>query len=579
MESSVEPETATDSVTQPEETSKGEAGEQSTKNASSGEDSSKSKDPKESKPPNAEPSAASTTATATTSAPSEQAQGKERWLEFGLGKGVDITRSYGPRGFEKAPHLLEPDEKLVEILLENEGYSKFDKSFTATSDDGSSIGADLNTKGNPIPALQWLQVDFGLDSLKHDDKKSLTKTAAGFQILTRTVSFEQSAVISADRPPSLVETVLDAEKLKAGEEKAGTESGRVEICSAVIASEKIANATHFVDTLQLGAKAFEVYVNRSDNKSEKTSVKGSAGLFSCCSKSTAATTETDGGENGHVHAVMETDGSGGASLNIDMDETKVATSTVSDVQTMCGPGFHFNFAKDADNSGLNVSESQEAAIGFRLAPISELIRDSVWKKAMNTCVQHCYENFLKTAKPLIERDGPFILKAGRFFLRKDGNRLVTTEERKRATALYIHTADLDGISDKPSINVRGVTFNILHKGDGVEEFLCVSTEERVAQLRQNVPGQSYCTFALASIASKEHASVASWGNGEPKVIFRKTSTLKRRQYLAVDCSGGSARLKPDSNDVQLQNEGLPLGGAISLQSQTLLSQFTLHNYP
>ena len=335
---------------------------------------------------------------------------EKKFSSFGLGKGIDVTRSYkyeSYEAFDDSSLLLDPVDDSVEILRDGVGRGNFSTSYDAKWDKDTQGSATLDT-----PALKWLKIDVGLDSLARGRKRQFSQQAIGYQIITRVVAFKRTALLDSKRKPSLVETILEEEKVKRGGGDLSA-AERLAVCAAVIGDERLNHATHFVHTIELGAKSFKTVAHGEVDINRTLKVDGQAG---CCggasasassaspaSPSTAPTDTPDGPSRLSLSIDVDEPDGGGPGIHVSFQRTRSIEQKIDHqrIRTIADPNLDLP-PPDGDSSKVTISESQEAAIGFRLAPISLLIRDSEWKAAMEEALKNDHVAFLSNEDPLVD---------------------------------------------------------------------------------------------------------------------------------------------------------------------------------
>jgi hypothetical protein len=504
------------------------------------------------------------------------AEVKVSWSEMGLGRGIDGSAPSSMRAGALSL-LVSPREDLVEELRAGAGYKSFESKVIAES----TLQRELTGSLDSGEIIRSVKLDFGIDSLSRKYEGRFEATARGEQIHNRTIRFTSASFapiggvdvsteeVRLGEPKCFLEEVLQ-EKIQSVEKPTPeTEEWRVEVCKRCITDPRIGGATHFISSLDLGAKVFRITTSSTHSENKNFGLK--------------ANVRSDGPGS---ESVPESDG-------MDQDDALLSL----------GVGFNENSMKRASVSGSNyqaiihpevqlnemhtkIEKDQERTIGFELSPVALLLRDSLWREPMKVaCKQYIAERVARQPAR-VGQEGPFMLKCGSFYLREENGCVRVTRDIKNASPFYIvipggqKTRKLDVVEDPTT------KFTIVYRtNNGMDLFLCISTHSKEAIFKHIPFHQSEATFQLRHLDMCSHASLQDWSN-QCLMLHRRTRFLRRRQYLALvshdnDLDESSVRLTGFREEGYMAgniDQRFTVRGATEVFKDTKMPQFQLYNY-
>ena len=308
-------------------------------------------------------------------------EAKSTWSEMGLGRGIDGSEPSCMRAGALSV-LVSPREDLVEELCAGAGYKSFDAKVLAES----TLQRELTGSLDSGEIIRSVKLDFGIDSLSRQYEGRFEATAHGEQIHNRTIRFTSAAFAphlqpsTADslkgyhgEPNCFLEEVLREKIQLAGKSSTETEEWRVEVCKRCIMDPRIGGATHFISSLDLGAKVFQITTSSIQTERKNMDFKAKVG------------TDTNG-------SLPESEGKDQDdalfSLGVGFNENSMKKASVSgsNYQAIIHPDVQLN------EMHTKIEKDQERTIGFELSPVALLLQDSLWREPMKlACKQYIAE--------------------------------------------------------------------------------------------------------------------------------------------------------------------------------------------
>jgi hypothetical protein len=289
----------------------------------------------------------------------------------------------------------------------------------------------------------------------------------------------------------------------------------VDICMDILKNEN-RGATHFVSSIDLGAKVFYTETSRQTKSSSKVSVK-------------AGIDYADSGASGHVSSSGQS----------------VIRSLTSGTTATIHPEVNMQTIKTI------VTPQQEKMIGCEVSPVWLLVQDRDWRQAMkHACWVYVKEHIWKSSFPMISKGGPFNIASGHCFLtvREDAEKgyvLEGTKQRQDASLMYIEiphpTNTGSSTSDQSNDPLRDPDFGFYiyysisrEKRSGIKLYLCADpSDETTIRLVTRIPSHnSYSRLYVECPSTQTLAPLSQWAK-EPLHLLRKTAYMKRRQYVVM----------------------------------------------
>lgn len=279
-------------------------------------------------------------------------------VEMGLGKGIDATNS----GQQLLDLQMCPVKAVVEQSTIGTGYKGFSSEISSHSTLKRATSTQLAlTSSLPI------KLDFSTEVRRKEDTQ-IVRQAQGQQIHTRTIRFMigeiqrpaggmgggdeggSADIIPLSRIEALLQEQVKTESLSYSEGQKIPLVKRVEISRQVL-EEQNRGATHFVFSVDLGAKVFRVKRKTVRKKDQSVSTSASAS-----------------GGSASVQGQMK--------VQFTDDTMELASSNSRRIHAVIHPAVSLNRMKTV------IEPEQEKVISFEISPISELIRDEWWREAV-----------------------------------------------------------------------------------------------------------------------------------------------------------------------------------------------------
>jgi hypothetical protein len=457
-------------------------------------------------------------------------------VDMGLGKGIDSTKN----GQRLLDLQLQPSKVIVEQLTTRSGYQTFFSEIASHSSLTKDMSSQLAIR-SPVP----LQIAFSTE-VKRKEESRMVRIAQGQQILTRTVRFKireiQRAPEAIDHedgnesgeeavPLSTLEALLEEQVKAEGLNYSSGESipadKRTQISLDVLVN-KNRGATHFVSSVDLGAKIFQI-----KSKTTKT-----------VTKTTSASASADGGS---------TSVAGDLKLQFNDTYLDMASSNVKNIHAVVDPAVRLKQMKTM------IFPQHERVIALEISPISQIIRNKFWRESViEACKQYAEDSILKVPA-MIGTGGPFVIKADDYYFKvnDDRSRVQGTANPHDADCFYIYTddtvirdvnPDVNSESEADPLDEPDVGFYIYYKTPGGQKmFLTADSTSEVVFLctRTTVPATG--KFYLEFPGSQTMAKLSDWPSMALHIL-RKTAFLRRHQYLVLkerdpDAFDGSSRMQ------------------------------------
>lgn len=300
---------------------------------------------------------------------------------MGLGRGIDGSEPSSMRAGALSV-LVSPGDNCLEELRAGTGYKSFDSKIVAESTLQRELTGSLDS-GDIIPSVK---LDFGIDSLSRQYEGRFEATAHGEQIHNRTIRIKREAFAPQTAgntedghtaPISYLEEVLQEKMRTVGKPSPESEAWRIEVCKSCIQDPRIGGATHFISSLDLGAKIFEISTASSQTQRKKLNLKAKIGAGS-----TGLPTENEGEDQDDALF----------SLGVGFNESSMKKASVSgsNYQAIIHPEVQLN------EMHTKIEPDQEQTIGFELSPTALLLGDPLWREPMKlACKQYIAEKVAK----------------------------------------------------------------------------------------------------------------------------------------------------------------------------------------
>jgi hypothetical protein len=428
-------------------------------------------------------------------------------VDMGLGKGIDSTKS----GQRLLDLQVRPCEAILEQLTVRTGYQNYYSEMTSSNSMTKSMSTQLAAKSTaPV------QLSVSTEVKQKEDTKVI-KIAQGQQIITRTIRFKIGELQRAEVetvPLSTLESLLELQAMEEGVKYSDGEAipleKRVEISLDVLVNRN-RGATHFVSSVDLGAKLFKTKTKTtkttSNTSNTTASASGGTPLAQVQSKLhfSDSSLETSGSSSKNFHAIIH------------------PSVQLKQMKTVIPP-------------------QHERVINLEISPISQTIRNRFWRESVaEACKQYAEDNMLKVPA-MVSTGGPFLITADDYYLKVEGDRVIGARERQDADYFYvdieepcIENANTDDSSDEEAdpVNNPNAGFCIYYKTPGGQQlfFTADSTSDLVLLVtRTTTLGNA--KFFLEFPSTHTTAKLSSWPLAALHV-FRKTNRLRRNQYLVL----------------------------------------------
>jgi hypothetical protein len=307
------------------------------------------------------------------------------------------------------------------------------------------------------------------------------------------------------------------------ESKDVTPGNRLTVCENLLKSERVAGATHFVSGVHLGAMIIK-------------------------------TSTTEKAETGEENAVSVNAEAGGVSASVRhavQQGTKYRKSS-KHIMVKTGP-----LVKLTDEGKLPpiIPKDQQVVIQLDLLPITALVTKE-WRDTLKlACTARLNKKRMEIpATPGRDVEVPYLLKAGKFWLKVVTPRIVATKTLEEASRFYI-------LSNSKTPD----SFYIEHRdADGIYWYVFSDCKCNDDVKLLKVGGLNKSLFEVLFVHNCEKAKLSDWSNKKPVLIRRHESSVIafKKYYLAVTAK----------DDLQLTCCGKP-------STTEMETQFTIHNAP
>jgi hypothetical protein len=308
-----------------------------------------------------------------------------------------------------------------------------------------------------------------------------------------------------------------------GQSEPVTDAMKFNVCESLLKSDRVSGATHFVSGVQLGASVV------------RTSITQEAQIGK------------EKGVGGNVAAKF-------FRLGVKVDEQKSSKHDKSckHLMELMDPRVEFN---DDGTLPTNFPMDQDVVIGLQVCPITELVPYEWRAPLQRVCIKRLNEEHMKKpATPGKDKNEPYLLRAGKFWLKADEYRIVATEIKEEASHFYVIPN-----SDSPSI------FSIEYRkpDDTVWYVFADSKQEDDLKLQKAIENENGL-FKIYFVHEGKKATFSDWSN-KPLLIRRANKRFLKKNYLSVQKT-------PETNERRLTFCGNP-------SSTEMETQFIIENAP
>jgi hypothetical protein len=334
----------------------------------------------------------------------------------------------------------------------------------------------------------------------------------------------------------------------------------IDICKRILGDEN-RGATHFVSSIDLGAKLY--YKETVSEKEQTSKVSANAAL---------------GGDN-----LVQADAG--------ISRSKEATRKVLRSDTVA----LIHHAVDMNETKTEVSHDREMVIACKISPVWLLVREKTWRQAMKTaCEKYVKENNTEYNDATVAAGGPFLISCGKYYLRvkqKDSAYVLTaTDQCRDASDMFIDVPRIMGALPDQAAKTKDPLqdphsyFYIYHTDDrrsGTRRYLCAHPDNSgTVILATRIPSPNAYSRLYVEFSSTQCLAPVSRWSKEPMHLLRKTAYRRRPQYIVL-------RTDAEAERPQVRDENLMLVSTRRKESVELvftsdhplqsLCQFTIRN--
>jgi hypothetical protein len=285
-----------------------------------------------------------------------------------------------------------------------------------------------------------------------------------------------------------------------------TDDIKLNICRELLESEEVSGATHFISGVRLGARVTQLFLQEI-------------------------------AQTGKEKAISSNVAGKGLGIGVSFGSQQIAKYEEKKEYIIMQKGCDLRLI---DNVGIpsTIPRNQAVAIGLELLPITDLV-PLEWRDPLKrVCIERLnIEQMKKPAVPGKDRNAPYLLKAGNFWLKENKSRIEATVKLEEASHFYVI----------PNSNPPDSFYIQYRTSDNSLWYVLVDCKEKYDIKLEKGKESDKFLLEVVRVGYSKQAKLSDWSN-EPLLIRRaKPGCIwNSTYYLSIDTAQHADALRVTS---------------------------------